>query len=79
MADVHRFSVYALAEAQSLPRLLVPFTQRDLLPRTVEAKVAGDQLTVVIEHCGLAPETAALIAERMRASITVREVELATL
>lgn len=71
------FSVAAMSNAHTLPRLLGFFEQRALTPRSVEARLIGDVLDITIVQHGLSEAAATLIAEKMRSSVLVSHVELA--
>jgi hypothetical protein len=70
------FEITATAEAQTLPRLLNFFAQRDLTPSLVQAQVVGAAVIVVIAQAFLEPGHAAVIAEKMRCSVCVQDVKL---
>ena len=71
-----RFEITAAAEAQTLPRLINYFAQRDLTPSLVRAEVVGAAVMVVIEQPLLEHGHAAVIAEKMRSSVCVEDVRL---
>ena len=71
-----RFEITAAVEAQTLPRLINYFAQRDLTPSLVRAEVVGAAVMVVIEQPLLEPGHAAVIAEKMRCSVCVEDVRL---
>ncbi len=75
-AGLVRFEITAAAEAQTLPRLINYFAQRDLTPSLVRAEVRGAAVMVVIEQALLEPGHAAVIAEKMRCSVCVEDVKL---
>ena len=69
-----RFEIIAAADAQTLPRLINYFAQRDLTPSLVRAEVVGAALMVIIEQPLLEPGHAAVIAEKMQCSVCVQSV-----
>ena len=72
--ETHRFEVVGHVDPQTVPRLINFFTQRGLVPRRIQAELAGDQLVVLIEQDGLALWDAQVIVERMRMSVLVKNV-----
>lgn len=75
-AILSRFEIEAVSDAQTLPRLINHFAQRDLTPSLVQAEVKGSTTLVVIEQPALERPHAMIIAEKMRASILVESVVL---
>lgn len=71
-----RFSVRAVASAQSLPRILEYFAQRDLTPSLVSSRTVDESLLVAIEQPDLDAVEASIIAEKMRAAVLICSVEL---
>lgn len=71
------YEVCAAADPNIAPRLLALFAQRDLIPDMVQMRRLGDELAIVIGQSSVAEQTARIMAEKMRAIVTVRSVELA--
>lgn len=72
----YRFIVTAVADAQSLSRFIGYLAQRDLTPSSVEARMERERMAIVITQPGLAPEAAAIIAEKMRSEVLAESVSL---
>ncbi len=70
------FRISAIADAQTVPRVLEHFALRGLVPSSLTAKLDGDELHMVIEHPGLDAHLADLIAEKVRAGVLIRSVQL---
>lgn len=75
MPPVH-FVVRARADPQTLGRLINHFAQRGQVPRRVRAETDGEFLTVVIEQEGFDDQQAAIVAEKIRASVLIESVRL---
>ncbi|WEK41937.1 MAG: hypothetical protein P0Y64_11070 [Candidatus Sphingomonas colombiensis] len=69
-----RFEIIAASDPQSLPRLINYFAQRDVIPSLVRVEARGASMHFVIELPALAAPHAAIIAEKMRASVLVERV-----
>ncbi|QNQ08077.1 hypothetical protein [Sphingomonas alpina] len=73
---VVEFRIRALADVQTLLRLVNNFAQRGLTPSDLTARVDGAWLDISIRQPGLDPMGASLIAEKMRATHQVSAVEI---
>jgi hypothetical protein len=73
---VAEFRIRALADVQTLLRLVNSFAQRGLTPSDLTARVDGAWLDISISQPGLDHAGAALIAEKMRATHQVSAVEI---
>jgi len=71
------YEIRATADPNVVPRLLALFAQRDLVPDMVRMRRRGHELAMVIEQSEVAEPAALIIAEKMRAIVTVTSVELA--
>ncbi|HVJ52505.1 MAG TPA: hypothetical protein VM689_08595 [Aliidongia sp.] len=74
------FAVRAAAEPGILSRLIELFAKRNLVPSAVQARLIGagrDMLAVDLQVERLEPGLAELIAESMRAMVSVERVLLA--
>ncbi len=74
MATACRFEIEALADAQTLPRLVDHFARLGLTPTFVRAEVSGSTMWIEIEQPDLDGKRSLSIAEQMRASILVEQV-----
>lgn len=74
VASSWRFVIIAAACPQLPLRLLGLFAQRDLIPRDVAIRCAGDTLDIVVIQDALDPHHAEVIAAKMRALVMVRHV-----
>lgn len=72
-----RFTILAVADPQTVPRLINYFAQLALVPSGIAVRADTDRLAVVIEQYGLEPHQARIIAEKMRTSVLVLGVSLA--
>lgn len=70
------FVVRARADSQTLGRVIDHFAQRGQVLRRITAEVDGEFLTVVIEQEGFDDQQAAIVAEKMRASVLIESVQL---
>lgn len=71
-----RFDVVADPDPQSLIRVLGLFAQRSLMPSAVGARSCSNELSVTITQPDITGASAKVIAEKLRASVLVRSVEL---
>lgn len=69
-----RFSVDAEADPGLLPRLLMPFAKRDLMPDRFEAQRAGDAVRVEIAMARMPAEMVHLVAGNLRQVVGVVDV-----
>ena len=76
MMGQYTFKVRATATAQTLPRLMNYFAQRDLMPCKVAAEIDDLMMTIVIEQDDIAAEAATIIAEKMRSMVLVESIDL---
>ena len=74
-----RFELQADAEPGLLPRLLVPFARRDLLPDTVEARRHGSVVEALLEMHDMPAETIHLVEGNLRQIVGVRRVAVVPL
>ena len=74
-----RFEIRALADTQTLSRVMEPFALRLLLPEYVEMRREGDSMIVMVEMRELDEATAHLIVEKLAASVLVEEAVLSGL
>ena len=70
------FRINALADAQTVPRVLEHIALRDLVPSSLTAELDGEELNLVIKHSDLDINLAALIAEKVRVGVLIRSVHL---
>ncbi len=74
---VHCFSVFALAEASVVPRVLELFAKRGLTPRAIHGALDGpgnDGFTLDLQVGGLTAERAEHIAQCLRQMVSVERV-----
>lgn len=71
-----RYTVRAVADPQTVPRLINYFAQQALIPSRIAAELDYGVLTVEIGQPGIAHANARIIAEKMRASVLVESVSL---
>ncbi len=70
------FRINALADAQTVPRVLEHFALRDLIPSSLTVELDGEELHLVIKHPDLDINLAGLIAEKVRVGVLIRSVHL---
>ena len=68
------FDIRAVAEPQTLPRLISHFAQLGLIPSRVQAEEADGMMNVIIEQADLMHSQANVVAAKMRASVLVEFV-----
>ena len=68
------FNIRAVAEPQTLPRLISHFAQLGLIPSRVRAEEAEGMMSVIIEQADLMRSQADVVAAKMRASVLVEFV-----
>lgn len=68
------FSVFAVAEASVMPRVLAQFAKRGLCCARFDGAVAGDDLVIDVQVAGLASDVAAHVAECLRGVVHVERV-----
>lgn len=73
---VRRIRVVAWAEPQALPRILNPFVLHGLAPRRLVALESEGLLTVRMEIANLEEQRLRIIAEKLRSSFLVTEVQV---
>lgn len=73
---VARFEIVARADPHSLLRIMNYFAQIGLIPGSVKAHVADDQLFVSVRQAELGDHQARIIAEKMRAVPVIETVQL---
>lgn len=71
-----RFDIVALADPQTLIRLLNPFAQLGLRPSHVKAVESNGLVTVRIELPDLSEQHGRIIAEKMQSSLLVETVRV---
>lgn len=74
-----RFQVQAVADPQSVARIIEHFALRTLLPTKILAERDDSTLAVTIEQPGLEEATAHLILEKIRGSVLVLDASLSLL
>jgi hypothetical protein len=70
------YRVQAAPDPQVVARLLNLFSQLDLTPSLVKARLEGEWMWVVVHQPGLSEDRAELIAEKMRSMVMVEQVGL---
>lgn len=73
---IARFEIVARADPHALLRIVNYFAQIGLLPGSVKAHVAGDQLFVSVRQPDLGDRQARIIAEKMRGVPVIETVQL---
>lgn len=71
-----RFELLADAEPGLLPRLLVPFARRDLLPDQVKARRVGDAMLASLEMEAMPAEMVHLVEGNLRQVVGVRRLSV---
>jgi putative lipoic acid-binding regulatory protein len=71
------FGVKALSDAETLPRILGIFAQRDIVPREMSCSRAGAYLLVNVEIEALALDTAEALLAKLRQLLLVERAHLA--
>lgn len=71
------FTIHARRDPQVLPRVLNFFAQIGEVPRRVVVEAAAE-VTIIIEVAGLGDHQLAIIAEKMRSSFLVTDVEFSS-
>ena len=66
-----RFRIVAAADPQTLPRIMGVFSQRALIPATMSAELRGDLVHIDTALDDLDALTAAIVIEKLRASVLV--------
>jgi hypothetical protein len=76
MSHVFRFRIRAVSDAQTLSRVINLFAQRGLIPNSVRCRTFMDiqKISITVSDADLACAT--IIAEKMRATFLVEDVEL---
>ena len=69
-----RFELLADADAGLLPRLLVPFARRDLLPDQVRSRRHGEAVEASLEMAAMPAEMVHLVEGNLRQIVGVRRV-----
>ncbi|MET3616373.1 hypothetical protein ABID16_004727 [Rhizobium aquaticum] len=72
----HAFLVTTSGEIQAPLRVLALFGQRDLMPTKILVECNGNQNRIMIEIQDLRHDDAGILAEKMRALVSVHDVEL---
>lgn len=70
------FAIRALADPQTVPRLINHFAQLGLVPSAIAMTTHGDRITLDLTQHHLPLANAHVIAEKMRASCLVEDVAL---
>ena len=70
------FDVVADAEPGLLPRVLVPFARRDLMPDQVRARRVGDRIEATLALDAMPSEMVHLVEGNLRQIVGVRRVEV---
>lgn len=68
------FSVLAAPDASVMPRVLGLFAKRGIVPARFHGDTVGNELAVDVQVRGLDPDTAAHVAECLRAMVAVERV-----
>ena len=71
-----RFDLLADAEPGLLPRVLVPFARRDLLPDQVRSRRHGDSVEASLEMAAMPAEMVHLVEGNLRQVVGVRRVSV---
>ena len=71
-----RFEVQADADPGLLPRLLVPFARRDLLPDQVRTRRRGDVVEASLEMFAMPAEMVHLVEGNLRQVVGVRRLSV---
>ena len=71
-----RFDLLADAEPGLLPRLLVPFARRDLLPDQVRTRRNGDTVEASLEMAAMPAEMVHLVEGNLRQVVGMRRVSV---
>ena len=70
------FDVYADCDAGLLPRVLVPFARRDLVPDKMKACRVGDRMQATVSMEAMPAEMVRLVEGNLRQIVGVRRVEV---
>ena len=74
-----RFELHGDAEPGLLPRLLVPFARRDLLPDAVRTRRVSDMVEATLECHAIPAEMVHLVEGNLRQVVGVRRVSVTLL
>ena len=67
----HAFRIFAIADAQALPRIIGIFAQRSLVPATMSARVQNGMLHVETAVDDIEPPTAAIVTAKLYEAVLV--------
>ena len=70
------FDVQADADPGLLPRVLVPFARRDLMPDQIRARRSGDSVQATLDLFEMPSEMVHLVEGNLRQIVGVRRVEV---
>ncbi len=70
------FDIVADADSGLLPRMLVPFARRDLMPDQVKARRIGDRIEATLGLEAMPAETVHLVEGNLRQIVGMRRVEV---
>lgn len=76
---MHRFRIHALADPETLPRVVGAFARRALVPIALAARREGDGCRIEAHIAGLDPQQAAIVAAGLGETFAVLSVECDTL
>ena len=74
-----RFELWADAEPGFLPRVLVPFARRDLVPDHVKSRRTGDVIEACLEMAAMPAEMVHLVEGNLRQIVGVRRLSVTIL
>ncbi len=76
MGHAFQFKIQAISDAQTLPRIINFFAQRDLILASVRCETNVDVQQISLIAPGLDSAGARIIAEKMRSMVLVEAVEM---